>query len=154
MNVPITFPPISGYDASDEPLIVEADIKGYLIHRIFVDEGAAIQVMFEHYFNNLCLSIRARLAETQKNLVGFLGEELTPLGKIDLEVSFGIDGLKPSRVIEEVSSGNNPQSNPPAEEIMVNPAFPDQLVIIGRQFSKKSRLQVIDLLRSNKDLFA
>nr|GEX54554.1 hypothetical protein [Tanacetum cinerariifolium] len=203
---------VSSYDASDEPLVVEAEIEGYLMHRIFINEQAAIQVMFEHCFNNLCPSIKARPTVTQKNLVEFLGEELNPLGKIDLEVSFGTDGLfrrtmmkfpvvqsmspyniilgrtaikelhaipstthdmikkqmlEPeiitegririegslSRVTKEVNSRNNPQSNPPAEEIMVNLAFSDQLVIIGRQISKKSMLLLIDLLKSNKDLF-
>ncbi|GJX53731.1 reverse transcriptase domain-containing protein [Tanacetum coccineum] len=43
MNVPITFPPIPSNDVSDEPLIIEAEVEGYLVRRVFVDQGAAVQ---------------------------------------------------------------------------------------------------------------
>ncbi|GKE42321.1 hypothetical protein Tco_1469605, partial [Tanacetum coccineum] len=59
MNVPITFPPISTDDVSDGPLIVEAE------------------------------DIKSRLTPTQTELVGFSGEQLVPIGKIELEVQFG-----------------------------------------------------------------
>ncbi|GKF20136.1 hypothetical protein Tco_0068774 [Tanacetum coccineum] len=40
------------------------------------------------------------------------------------------------------------------EEVMVNPAFPDQKVIIGTQFSLACQKQLISLLRDNQDVFA
>lgn len=59
MNVPITFPPILSDDVSEEPLILEAMIEGYLVRRVLVDEGASVEIMFEHCFNNLHSSIRS-----------------------------------------------------------------------------------------------
>ncbi|GKB66001.1 hypothetical protein Tco_0927413 [Tanacetum coccineum] len=41
-STPITFPLISPDDVSDEPLIIEAEVKGYLVRRVFVDQGAAV----------------------------------------------------------------------------------------------------------------
>ncbi|GKA34182.1 reverse transcriptase domain-containing protein [Tanacetum coccineum] len=67
MNVPITFPPINTDDVSDGPLIVEAKIGG-------------------------CWDIKSRLTPTQTELVGFSGEQLIPIGKIELEVQFGGGG--------------------------------------------------------------
>nr|GEV50240.1 hypothetical protein [Tanacetum cinerariifolium] len=64
MNAPITFPPIPFDDVSDEPLIIEAEVEGYLVRKVFVDQGATTQVMFEHSFRNLCLTIQARLTQT------------------------------------------------------------------------------------------
>ncbi|GJS41868.1 reverse transcriptase domain-containing protein [Tanacetum coccineum] len=93
MNAPITFPPIPSDEVSDDPLIIEAKVAGYLVRRVFVDQGAAIQVMFEHCFDNLPASVRANLVATQTELVGFSGEQLLPLGKIELEVAFGTEGL-------------------------------------------------------------
>ncbi|GJX93109.1 hypothetical protein Tco_0347695 [Tanacetum coccineum] len=58
LNAPITFPPIPSDDVSDEPLIIEAEVEGYLVQRVFVDQGAAVQVMFEHCF--LIVQIWAR----------------------------------------------------------------------------------------------
>lgn len=40
------------------------------------------------------------------------------------------------------------------EEILVHPAYPDQLVMIGRNFSKEGRRQLITLLNNSQDVFA
>ncbi|GJR80502.1 hypothetical protein Tco_0151287 [Tanacetum coccineum] len=53
MNVPITFPPVSARDLSEEALVVEAEVEGYLVRRIHIDEGALVEIMFEHCFNML-----------------------------------------------------------------------------------------------------
>nr|GEY69680.1 reverse transcriptase domain-containing protein [Tanacetum cinerariifolium] len=82
MNIRISFPAISSEDISEEPLIVEAKVEGYL----------------------------ARLKETQTDLVGFVGEISKSLGKIELEMSrketYGrgrkIRGEKEVAVMEEV----------------------------------------------------
>ncbi|GJY30343.1 hypothetical protein Tco_0413838 [Tanacetum coccineum] len=89
MDTPITFPPISSEDVFDEPLIVEAEVERYLVRQVYVDEGSSVEVMFEHCFENLNSGIKARLKETQIDLVWFAGEISKPLGKIELEVSFG-----------------------------------------------------------------
>ncbi|GJW45867.1 reverse transcriptase domain-containing protein [Tanacetum coccineum] len=93
MNTPISFPPIMTDDASDEPLIIEAEVEGYLVRRVYVDEGSSVEVMFEHCFENLPKKVRAGFRETRMDLVGFAGEVAKPLGKIDLEVRFGNEGL-------------------------------------------------------------
>ncbi|GKF28619.1 hypothetical protein Tco_0094961, partial [Tanacetum coccineum] len=82
MNVPISFPPISSKDISDEPLIIEAEVEGYLVKQVYVDEGSSIEVMFEHCFENLNARIKAKVKETQTDLVGFAKEISKPLGKI------------------------------------------------------------------------
>ncbi|GJV50822.1 hypothetical protein Tco_1446563 [Tanacetum coccineum] len=74
---------------SNEPLIIEAEVEGYLVRRVYVDEGSSVEVMFEHCFENLPAKVRAGLRETRTDLVGFAGEVAKPLGKIDLEVCFG-----------------------------------------------------------------
>ena len=40
------------------------------------------------------------------------------------------------------------------DEVLVNPAYPEQLVMIGKNFSKEGRKGLIELLRKNKDIFA
>ena len=53
MNAPVSFPPILPRDVSDEPLIVEAEVEGYTVRRVYVDQGASVEVMYEHCFLNL-----------------------------------------------------------------------------------------------------
>ncbi|GKB77213.1 reverse transcriptase domain-containing protein [Tanacetum coccineum] len=93
MNIPISFLAISFEDISEEPLIVEVEVEGYLVRRVYVDEGYSVEVMFKHCFENLNPKIKARLKETQTDLIGFAGEISKPLGKIELEVCFGNGGL-------------------------------------------------------------
>nr|GEV98039.1 reverse transcriptase domain-containing protein [Tanacetum cinerariifolium] len=100
MDVPITFPPVSTDDVSDGPLIVEAAVEGCWIQRVFVDQGAAVQVMFEHCFDNLSPDIKARLAPTQTELVGFSGEQLIPIRKIELKVCFRERGLTRNTIMK------------------------------------------------------
>ncbi|GJS37123.1 hypothetical protein Tco_0535505 [Tanacetum coccineum] len=93
MNIPISFLAISSEDIFEEPLIIKAKVEGYLVRRVYADEGSSVEVMFEHCFENLSLKIKARLRETHTDLVGFAGEVSKPLGKIELEVCFGNGGL-------------------------------------------------------------
>ncbi|GJZ21061.1 reverse transcriptase domain-containing protein [Tanacetum coccineum] len=93
MNIPITFSAVSSEDISEEPLIVEAEVEGYLVRRVYVDEGSSVEVMFKHCFKNLNPRIKAGLRETQTDLVRFAREVSKPLGNIELEVCFGNGGL-------------------------------------------------------------
>ncbi|GJS65894.1 reverse transcriptase domain-containing protein [Tanacetum coccineum] len=63
----------------------EAEVEGYLVRWVYVDEGASVEVMFERCFKNLSPTIMARLRYTQTDLVGFVGEVNKPLRKIKLE---------------------------------------------------------------------
>ncbi|GJY39603.1 reverse transcriptase domain-containing protein [Tanacetum coccineum] len=68
MNTPITFPSVLAEDVSENLLIIEAEVEGYLVRRVYVDEGASVEVMFEHCFENLSPLIMARLRYTQTDL--------------------------------------------------------------------------------------
>ncbi|GKC69194.1 hypothetical protein Tco_1115077 [Tanacetum coccineum] len=62
-------------DVSDEPLIIEAKVEGYLVRRVFVDQGAAVQVMFEHYFEKLPSTDKARFVTPPKWVAAGYGSE-------------------------------------------------------------------------------
>ncbi|GKG52082.1 hypothetical protein Tco_0544720, partial [Tanacetum coccineum] len=83
---PISFPPIMTDDASDEPLIIEAEVEGYLVRWVYMDEGSSV------CFENLPETMRAGLRETRTDLVGFAGEVAKPLGKIDWKYASGMKG--------------------------------------------------------------
>ncbi|GJV48416.1 reverse transcriptase domain-containing protein [Tanacetum coccineum] len=84
-------------------------VEGYLVRRVYVDEGSSVEVMFEHCFENLPAKVRAELRETRTDLVGFAGEVATPLGgKIETGSSFGNEGLS-----IKISHKNFSRSAPP-----------------------------------------
>nr|GEV21451.1 reverse transcriptase domain-containing protein [Tanacetum cinerariifolium] len=80
-------------DLSEEALVVEDEVEGYLIRRIHIDEGASVEIMFKQCFNMLHPSIQARLVEMQTTVSGFSREQVKPLAKIELDVCFGGSGL-------------------------------------------------------------
>ncbi|GJS23947.1 reverse transcriptase domain-containing protein [Tanacetum coccineum] len=178
--------------------------------------NAAVQVMFEHCFDHLSPNIKARLTPTQTELVGFSGEQLIPIGKIELEVQFNVSSIEGGSYLEkddevhgsffctripllttsysdarayiETMSGYlfhvpaislsfhrqkeirhlvkiikqeatkekaEKHKAPEGEEkVLVNPAFPEQAITIGSQFSAECRELLIRLLKDNMDVFA
>ncbi|GJT12980.1 hypothetical protein Tco_0860022 [Tanacetum coccineum] len=64
MNTPISFPPIMTDDASDEPLIIEAEVEGYLVRRVYVDEGSSVEVMSRTLRRESPENVKAGLRET------------------------------------------------------------------------------------------
>ncbi|GKB13688.1 reverse transcriptase domain-containing protein [Tanacetum coccineum] len=170
MNTLITFPSISSEDIFDEPLIVEAEVEGYLVKRVYVDEWSSVEVVFDHCFKNLDSRIKAKLKETQTDLVGFAGEISKPLGKIEMATLRAIPStihsmmkfptpkgvatlvtrktiiaeckrLEKKQMIEEESSERG-KGVSMTEEVLVNSLFPDQRVTIGRGVWKSVRYGV------------
>nr|GEV10214.1 reverse transcriptase domain-containing protein [Tanacetum cinerariifolium] len=212
-RVPITFLPVLARDLSEEALVVEAEIEGYLVRRIHVDEEASIEIMYENCFNMLHPTIKERLTETPTTVSRFLGEQVKPLGKIELDVCFvgsglyrraimkfivipdpspyniilGRPGLKQLRAIPSTIHGKikfptpwgiatlvsqtamvfeyrrvgKRQTLEPSkkaeprgkigltEEVLINQAYPYQLVMIGKNLSPTCFTQLKTLLKKN-----
>ncbi|GJW20021.1 hypothetical protein Tco_0027457 [Tanacetum coccineum] len=112
-------------------------MEGYLVRRIHVDQGDSVEVMFEHCFENLIPAMKSRLKRTQTDLAGFARDVVKPLGKVKLEV-----------VSEE------PREVSTTKEILVNPAYPEQLVKVGGNLKEGCKAQLQMLLKRNMDVFA
>ncbi|GKC40649.1 reverse transcriptase domain-containing protein [Tanacetum coccineum] len=159
MNIPISFPAISSKDISDEPLIVKAEVEGYLVRRVYVDEGSSVEVMFEHCFENLNPKIKARRTSMRFIVVRAPSHYNIILGRPGLKTLRAIPStihsmmkfptpkgiatlvtrtvviaecgrLEKKQLIEEESPGEKGEVAI-TEEVLVNPSYPDQLVTIG-----------------------
>ncbi|GJV58276.1 reverse transcriptase domain-containing protein [Tanacetum coccineum] len=49
----ITFPSLTTSSGTEGPLVIEAEIGGHMIHRMYVDGGSSTEVLYEHCFNRL-----------------------------------------------------------------------------------------------------
>nr|GEV88528.1 hypothetical protein [Tanacetum cinerariifolium] len=193
-----------------------------VINMVYVKaEGRSSTRNVEHCFSKLPMAVQARLTQTHTKLVGFFREQLLLMGKIELEVMFGSEGLcrrtmmkftvvqasSPYNIIlrrtgmrelraisstmhammkfptprgitmlvprtaaicecrqlkeKQILPEEQPKErttkrdeNAVEEEVMINPTFLDQKVIIETQFSLACRRQLINLLRDNQDVFA
>nr|GEU90707.1 hypothetical protein [Tanacetum cinerariifolium] len=84
----ITFPPLTANKGTEGPLVIEAEIGGHAIHRIYVDGGSSMEVLYEHCFNRLRPEIKNQMVPAT-SLTGFSGETIWPLGQLSLLVTIG-----------------------------------------------------------------
>ncbi|GKB70167.1 reverse transcriptase domain-containing protein [Tanacetum coccineum] len=85
----ITFPSLTTSSGTEGPLVIEAEIGGHMIHRMYVDGGSSTEVLYEHCFNRLRPEIKSQMAPTTISLTGFSGETIWPLGQLRLLVTIG-----------------------------------------------------------------
>ncbi|GJV63033.1 reverse transcriptase domain-containing protein, partial [Tanacetum coccineum] len=85
----ISFPFLGEEDETEGPMIIEAEIGGHFVHRMYVDGGASSEVLYEHCFVRLRPEIRSQMIPSTTSLIGFSGETIWPIGQISLLVKIG-----------------------------------------------------------------
>ncbi|GKA77489.1 reverse transcriptase domain-containing protein [Tanacetum coccineum] len=85
----ITFPSLTTSSRTEGPLVIEAEIGGHMIHRMYVDGGSSTEVLYEHCFNQLRSEIKNQMVPATTSLTGFSGETIWPLGQLRLLVTIG-----------------------------------------------------------------
>ncbi|GKE79265.1 hypothetical protein Tco_1545385 [Tanacetum coccineum] len=88
-NTEILFPPLDKDKGTKGPMIIEAEIGGHCIHRMYLNGGSASEILYEHCFNRLRPEIKNQLVPAITPLIGFSGEIIWPIGKIQLLVRIG-----------------------------------------------------------------
>ncbi|GJX96099.1 reverse transcriptase domain-containing protein [Tanacetum coccineum] len=85
----ITFPSLSANKGTEGPLVIEAEIGGHTVHRMYVDGGSSMEILYEHCFNQLRPEIKSQMVPATTSLTGFSGETIWPLGQLRLLVTIG-----------------------------------------------------------------
>ncbi|GJT30954.1 reverse transcriptase domain-containing protein [Tanacetum coccineum] len=85
----ISFPSLGEEDGTEGPMIIEAEIGGHFVYRIYVDGGASSEVLYEHCFVRLRPEVRSQMVPATTSLIGFSGETIWPIGQISLLVKIG-----------------------------------------------------------------
>nr|GFB04011.1 reverse transcriptase domain-containing protein [Tanacetum cinerariifolium] len=85
----ITFPPLTNSNGTEGPLVIEAEVGGHTIHRMYIDGGSSMEILYEHCFNRLWPDINRQMVSATTSLTGFSGETTWPLGQLKLLVTIG-----------------------------------------------------------------
>ncbi|GKD53791.1 reverse transcriptase domain-containing protein, partial [Tanacetum coccineum] len=85
----ITFPSLITSSGTEGPLVIEAEIGGHMIHRMYVDGGSLTEVLYEHCFNRLRPEIKNQMVPATTSLTDFSGETIWPLRQLRLLVTIG-----------------------------------------------------------------
>nr|GEW88677.1 putative ribonuclease H-like domain-containing protein [Tanacetum cinerariifolium] len=85
----IMFPPLATSSGIKGSLVIEAEIGGHMIHRMYVDGGSSTEVLYEHCFNRLRSEIKGQMVPTTTSLTGFSGETIWLMGQLRILVIIG-----------------------------------------------------------------
>nr|GEU61092.1 reverse transcriptase domain-containing protein [Tanacetum cinerariifolium] len=85
----IAFPPLAASNGTEGPLVIEAEMGRHMIHRMYMDDGSSMEILYEHCFNRLQPEIKSQMVPATTSLTGFSGETIWPLGQLRLLVIIG-----------------------------------------------------------------
>nr|GEV72832.1 hypothetical protein [Tanacetum cinerariifolium] len=167
--IEITFPSLATSSGTEGPLVIETEISGHMIHRMYVDEGSSTEVLYEHCFNQLRPKVKNQMVPATTSLAGFNGETIWPLGRLRLLVTTGYANhftraWMNFMIVRSLSPYNGIIGRPeiPKEagvrhknfKVALHSNFPDQEVAIKGTLSTKGRTKLCSLLKENLNIFA
>ncbi|GKA91596.1 reverse transcriptase domain-containing protein [Tanacetum coccineum] len=179
----ISFPPLGEEDGTEGPIIIEAEMGGHFVHRMYVDRGSSSEILHEHYFNRFRLEVRNQMVPATTPLVGFSGEIIWLIRQISLlagskenpgsSVYSSQNAKIPSdrqnghiteqhdystRVHNGLRTRNAAAHNRPSHrrkiQVAIHPEYPEQTIAIGSTLTEEGQKELCGLLRRNLDIFA
>ncbi|XP_062177089.1 uncharacterized protein LOC133882022 [Alnus glutinosa] len=72
-----------------DALVLSLEIANHKIHRVLVDTGSSADILYRSAFERMKID-RSKVIPTRYSLVGFTGEQVLPLGSIELPVTAGM----------------------------------------------------------------
>ena len=72
----------------DDPLVIKAVVANKKVHRVLVDNGSSVDIIFASAFDKMNIG-REKLEPVNTHLRGFSGEKVLSLGSIQLVLTLG-----------------------------------------------------------------
>ncbi|GKD92212.1 hypothetical protein Tco_1372049 [Tanacetum coccineum] len=148
----ISFPPLSNMDIKDHPIVIYAEIGRHDIHKMYVDDGSASEILYEHCF--------LRMKPEKAPGIQALGAvPSTAHGKIKFPTRAKVATIKIERAksleIQMVRQADVPTPKPvESVKVAINPEHPEQTVMISGNLSIEGKKTVCEVLKANLDIFA
>nr|GEW83761.1 reverse transcriptase domain-containing protein [Tanacetum cinerariifolium] len=153
----ITFPPLTANSEVEGPLVIEAEMDGHMIHRMYVDGGSSMEILYEHCFNWLWREIK-----NQRSMAEIQAVPSTAYGMLKFTVEGGIVTIRSTILIPAECTSVNTSSVVSKEEgirpenfkVALHLDFVDQEVAIEGTLSAKGRTKLCLIPKKNSDIFA
>nr|GEV18588.1 reverse transcriptase domain-containing protein [Tanacetum cinerariifolium] len=151
------------HEGAEGPMIIEVEIGGHCVHRMYVDGGSASKIMYEHCFSRLRPDIKKKLIPTTTPLIGFSGEIIWPIWQIQLLLKIGDEKHSTSfwmnfMVVRSQSSYNGIIKRPGVRKLQAVPSTAHEMLRIlvegGVITLKSSKLVPLECAMRNLDIFA
>ncbi|GJZ94826.1 hypothetical protein Tco_0667029 [Tanacetum coccineum] len=165
-------------------MIIEAEIGGHCVHRMYVDGGSASEILYEHCFSRLRPEIKKQLIPATTPLIGFSvvrssssyngiierpgvkklqAVSSTAHGMLKIPVEEGVITQKSSKLVSlECAVVSGPEGAPSTTKpiieerikVAVNLKYLERTVMIGSTLTEEGRKKLCGLLQRNLDIFA
>ncbi|GJZ29110.1 hypothetical protein Tco_0573757 [Tanacetum coccineum] len=126
----ISFPPLGEEDGIEGPMVIEAEVGGHLVHRMYVDGGTSSEIL-------------------RRRTLNFRMEELSGC-KIAFSVQNEYRRPGGPRTQQPVVD----QGIEEKIQVAIHPEYPKQTIAIGSTLTEEGRKKLCDLLRQNLNIFA
>nr|GEU37511.1 reverse transcriptase domain-containing protein [Tanacetum cinerariifolium] len=158
----ISFPPLGKEDGTEGPMIIEVEMGGHFVHRMYVDGGSSSKILYEHCFNRFRPKVRSQMVPIATPLVGFIREIIWSIGQISLLVKIGDEEHSTSAwmnfmVVRSPSLYNGIIGRPGNGHIIEQQDYSARMHNGFRTRStatQEGRKELYGLLRRNLDIFA
>nr|GEX07667.1 reverse transcriptase domain-containing protein [Tanacetum cinerariifolium] len=178
----IVFPQLAASNGTEGPFVIEAEMGGHMIHRMYIDGCFSMEILYEHYFNRLWPEIKRDATHSTRAWMNFMVvKSMSPYNGI-----IGRPGLKAIQAVPSTVHGmlkfldeggiatiritiliptecasvttspvipGEERSRPANFTVAFHLDFPDQEVVIGRSLSDKGRTELCSILKKNLDIF-
>ncbi|XP_071924884.1 uncharacterized protein [Coffea arabica] len=156
--------PVPAISSSHETLVIEVLTNNYIVKKVYVDPGSSVDVMYFRTFKNLKLT-KEQLTPVRTPFVGFGGHVVHPEGMVTLmaaSTSTSEPRVERRSNILSIDCINSQQTRKPkrletgdeVEDIILEPAKPEQTVRVGIHLPEPFKGQMISLLKKYRDTFA
>ncbi|GJZ49366.1 reverse transcriptase domain-containing protein [Tanacetum coccineum] len=172
----ISFPPLGDEDGTEGPMIIEAEIGGHFVHRMYVDRRASSEILYEHCFISLPVKIgdeehsttawmNFMVVSSPSQHNGIIGRPgirkicvipSTAYGMLKFPVKGVTVTLRSSRIIlmECVMISEAGKTLEEKIKVAIHPEYPEQTIAIGSTLTEKGRKELCTLLGQNLDVFS
>nr|GEX19663.1 reverse transcriptase domain-containing protein [Tanacetum cinerariifolium] len=137
----IKFPPLAANKETEGPLVIEAEISGHTVHRIYVDGGSSMEPGIRE-IQSVPSTAHGMLKFPMKGgIVTIRSTILMPTECTTIEAT-PKDQAKKAEIRHKIF------------KVAIHPDFPDQEITIGGTVSIKAQTELCTLLKRNLDIFA
>ena len=83
----------------DDPLVIRAVVANKTIHRVLIDNGSSVDIIFASAFDKMGIG-REKLKPVNTHLRGFFGEKVLPLRSVQLVLTLGEPPCQATKTIK------------------------------------------------------
>nr|GEW81649.1 reverse transcriptase domain-containing protein [Tanacetum cinerariifolium] len=156
-------------DGTEGPMIIEAEMGGHFVHRMYVDGGSSSHCDEEHSTSAWINFMIVRSPSPYNGIIGRTGVRRiqavpsTTHGMLKFPVTCKMITLRSSIIIPlECTMVSRPGAQQPVidqvtEEkiqVAIHPEYPEQTIVICSTLTEEGRKELCGLLRLNLDIFA